>query len=208
MDPGDHACIIYSTRRELVGAVGAYLTDGLHRGEQCWYAAASEDELAEVRAALLSSDIDVAGSEQRDALRLIRAERLYLAEGTFDPERMLRRLNEAIAAAVTKGFAAFRLAAEMSWALDARAADDLVIEYEALVGTLFTTSGARGLCFYHRDRMPANVLDGSLTVHPLAGVDGELGTNPFFRPKPSTDSHTAQSRDLEWKLKELRRRNH
>jgi hypothetical protein len=115
MDPGDHACVIYSTRRELVGAVAAYLTDGLRRREQCWYAAASEDELAEVRAALLSSDIDVAVSEQREALRLMRAEGLYLAEGTFDPKRMLRRPNEAIAAAVTKGFAAFRLAAEMSW---------------------------------------------------------------------------------------------
>jgi hypothetical protein len=36
MDPGDHACVIYSTRTELVRAVAAYLTDGLCRREQCW----------------------------------------------------------------------------------------------------------------------------------------------------------------------------
>jgi two-component system, chemotaxis family, sensor kinase Cph1 len=207
MEPGDHACVIYSTRAELVGTVTVYLADGLRDREQCWYATASADELSDVRAALRAANIDVAASEKGEALRLVSAKDLYLADGTFDPEHMLQRLNELIAAAERKRFSAFRLAAEMSWALDPRAVDDLVIEYEALVGTLFTTSGARGLCFYHRDRMPLNVLDGTLNVHPLAGTDGEPGPNPFYRPRPIADLHAPQPGDVAWKLKQLQRRN-
>jgi hypothetical protein len=93
MEPGDHACVIYSTRAELVGAVTVYLADGLRDREQCWYATASDDELSDVRAALRAANIDVAASEKSEALRLVSATDLYLADGTFDPEHMLRRLN-------------------------------------------------------------------------------------------------------------------
>jgi two-component system, chemotaxis family, sensor kinase Cph1 len=207
MDRGDHACVIYTTRDELVRVAAAYLEDGFTAGEQCWYVASTADEADDVRVALGGLGIDVALAERRQALRLVMAQDFYLASGTFDPEQMLQRFSDVIAAAENENFTGFRLAAEMSWALDSRASLDEVIEYEALVGSLFSTSRASAVCFYQADRMPPQVLDGALTTHPLVGVGGPPKRNPFHRPGPVADLPAFRPDDVAWKLKRLQGRS-
>jgi hypothetical protein len=205
MQHGDHACVIYSAGPELIAVVAAYLHEGLSAGERCWYAASSTSELSDLRAALRAWDIEVTEAEERGALRLATAEETYLADGTFVPERMLEQLKEAIPAAVTDGFTALRVAGEMSWALEPKPGTDRVIEYEGCVERLFRASDALGLCLYHRRRMPAELLDGALVSHPLAGVGDHPRPNAFYRPKPIADLRTPQTDDISWKLKHLQR---
>ena len=206
MDRGDHACVIYSTRGELISVITPYLVDGLAASEQCWYAASSGEERAHVRSALEARGIDVAGAERRAALHLEIAADLYFAGGAFNPEQMLGRLSDLVAVAERSNFTGFRLGAEMSWMVDPKALLDEVIEYEAQVGSLLSTSGAIGLCLYHADRIPAYALNGSLTTHPLAAVGGAPQPNRFYRSKPADDLHAFRPDELAWKLKELRAR--
>ena len=76
----------------------------------------------------------------------------------------------------------FRAAAEMSWALACEDGGHRVIEYEALLKSLFTSCRAIGLCLYDRTRMPLTVIDGALATHPVAGSPGRYGVNPFYNP--------------------------
>lgn len=180
LERGDHACVIYSTGEELSAIVSDYLVDGLRAGERCWYVA-GDDETAAIRIALRERGVDCKMEAQRGALKLIPAEEAYLLRGGgFEPEHTMRVFNDAIEEALVDGFNGFRAAAEMSWALDPRAGTDRLISYEALLRSLFRSSPATGLCLYHRDSMPLQVLGAALATHPFARLDGQFGANPLY----------------------------
>jgi chemotaxis family two-component system sensor kinase Cph1 len=168
---GDHACAVYSTPAELTRTVAAFLTDGLQASERCWYVGAGH-ELASVRAALIAAGIDPEAATRRGALQLLSGEAAYVVRGAFDP----------IEQAYIDGFAGFRAAAEMSWALDCADGGHQVIVYEALLKSLFDNCRAIGLCLYDREKMPLGILQGALATHPVAGSHGSLGVNPFYDP--------------------------
>jgi hypothetical protein len=196
MQRGDHACVIYSAGPDLIAVVAAYLHEGLRAGERCWYAACSPRERSDLTFALQARDIDVTEAEARGSLRLMTAADMYLADGIFDPERMLQELNAAILDSVHDGFTAFRVAGEMSWALEPKPGTDRVIEYESLVEMLLRASAAQGLCVYH-SCMPAALLDGALTSHPLAGAGGRPGPKRVLPGQADCRSpHSAAGRHL------------
>ena len=179
---GDHICSIYSTTAELGRTVGSFLADGLRRGERCWYVA-SGGETDAVRGALLTHDVDVTSQTSRGALRLIADEGAYVVHGGFNPESTIQVFNDAIEQAYTDGFTGFRAAADMSWAMDCEDGPSQLIEYEALLRSLFANCRAIGLCMYDRQRMPLAVINGALATHPIAGSHGQCHANPFYDAK-------------------------
>jgi hypothetical protein len=200
--PGDHACVLYSSTRELATTVGRFLAVGLGRGERAWYVASGAEDRA-VRSALRTEGVDVDAAISRGALRLIRAHDAYLIHGRFDPESTVRVFNDAIEESFAAGFTGFRAAAEMSWALEPDDGLDRLITYEALLRTLFANCRAIGLCLYHRRRMPLAVIDGALATHPIAGVaiKGTFCQNPFYDPGASTLNAVASDRIVRRKLR-------
>jgi hypothetical protein len=68
----------------------------------------------------------------------------------------------------------------MSWALCLQNGAERVIEYEALLRSLFSSARAIGLCLYDRNRMPAGVIDGALPTHPVVHSRAVFTTNPFY----------------------------
>jgi hypothetical protein len=208
MHPGDHACVIYSSDSELIAIVATYLQEGLRGGERCWYAASAASELSQVRTALEAKGVAVADAEERRSLLLATSQEVYLADGTFNPERTLQNLTDAIPTAIDDGFTALRVAGEMSWTLERKPGTDRVIEYEDGVEMVLRASTALALCLYHRRDIPAVLLEGALTKHPLAGVSGRPQPNAFFRPKAIADLRTPQVDDISWNLNHLQRRRH
>ena len=200
--PGDHACVLYSSTRDLAATVGRFLAVGLGRGERAWYVASGVEDRA-VRSVLRTEGVDVDAAISRGALRLIRAHDAYLIHGRFDPESTVRVFNDAIEESFAAGFTGFRAAAEMSWALEPDDGLDRLITYEALLRTLFANCRAIGLCLYHRRRMPLAVLDGALATHPIAGVGikGTFCQNPFYDPGASTLNAVASDRMVRRKLR-------
>jgi two-component system, chemotaxis family, sensor kinase Cph1 len=176
---GDHVCALYSTTAELTREVAPFLAEGLRRRERCWYVAAG-NETAPVRLALRKMGIDVAAETKRKALKLVSGEGAYVVHGAFNPEATIQIFNDAIEQAYTDGFAGFRAAADMSWALDCEDGAHQVIVYEALLKSLFASCRAIGLCLYDRRRMPLKVIGGALATHPVAGSRGHYCANPFY----------------------------
>ena len=176
---GEHICVAYSTTAELAREVAAFLADGLRSGERCWYVA-SGDEIDAIRAALRKLHIDVRAEIARDALKLISGNGAYVVHGAFNPEATVQVFSDAIEQAYTDGFTGFRAAAEMCWALDFEDGAHQLIEYEALLRSLFASCRAIGLCLYDRKRMPLAVINGALATHPVAGSGGQYGVNPFY----------------------------
>ena len=179
--PGDHVCSLYDTTEQLATTVASFLADGLARGERCWYVP-SNGEVHAVRTALERRGVDVRGESRRAALKLLDAHGTYTVHGGFDPEQTMRVFSEAIETALGDGFNGFRAAADMSWALAIDNGAELVIEYEALLRMLFSSSPATGLCLYDRRRMPLQVVNGALLTHPVVETAGAFGRNEFYDP--------------------------
>ena len=177
--PGDHVCSLYDTNEQLAATVASFLAEGLARGERCWYVP-SDGEVIAVRAALERRGVDVRAESRRSALNLLDAQGSYTAHGGFDPEQTMRVFSEAIESALNDGFKGLRAAADMSWALTIDNGAELVIEYEALLRSLFSTSKATGLCLYDRRRMPLQVVNGALLTHPVIEVAGAFGRNELY----------------------------
>lgn len=179
---GEHVCALYSTTDELTREVASFLAEGLRRHERSWYVGTG-DEIASLSEALRTLGIDVAAATQNKALQLFSGDAAYIVHGTFDPEATVQTFNDAIEQSYNDGFTGFRAAAEMSWALDCADGSHQVIVYEAMLRSLFASCRAIGLCLYHRQRMPLEVLNGALLTHPVAGSNGRYSPNRFYDPK-------------------------
>lgn len=179
---GDHICALYATRAELARTVAEFLAEGLERNERCWYVGIGE-EMPEVQRELQKLGVDVGHELGRNALQLTWGSAAYVVHGTFNAEATMGVFNDAIEHAHREGFTGLRAAAEMSWLLDCENGASEVIVYEALLKSLFENSRATGLCLYHRDRMPLQVINGALETHPLAGTRGRYRRNPFYDPQ-------------------------
>lgn len=166
--------------------VAPYLAQGLRRGERCWFLPCPDGPDG-VRRALTTQGVDVDAEVRRGALVFADSKAAYAARGNFDPEETMAVFGAAIEDALNAGFSGFRAAAEMSWVLDVDDGEELIVTYEALLKSLFSNGHATGMCLYHRDRIPLNVIDGALATHPIVRAPhSDYRPNPFYDPAVTT----------------------
>jgi hypothetical protein len=179
LEPGDHVCVFYASDDELAAIAADFIAEGLRRGERCWYVpTGTEGSL--VRAALRQREIDVTAESRRGALETLAVSDAYVAHGNFNPEATMNVFSDAIENALRDGFTGFRAAAEMSWALTVKGGGELLIAYEALLRSLFSTARATGPCLYDRRRMPLDVVNGAIVTHPVVRAGGGYHRNPYY----------------------------
>jgi two-component system, chemotaxis family, sensor kinase Cph1 len=179
-EPGDHACVVYSSRAQLVRVVSRFVAQGLARAEQCWFIGPPLDGVA-IRSALKRRGIDVDRQIRAQALRLLVAGDVYVTDGEFHRERADRVFRDGLAQARIDGFRGLRVAADVSWAVAIHGAVERLIAFEAHARAAFAAAPLTGLCLYHRRRLPWQALNGALLTHPLTtAASGQAIANPFY----------------------------
>jgi len=201
---GEHICVVYYTADEQRAVAAEYLADGLRRGERAYYVADTRAALDRFHAALTALGIDVEEALRTTALLEATHAEAHLGDGRFDSERMLRLLNEGIEAALNAGFVGLRTCGDMSWLLSEPPGAEQVVEYEALLNQLFSSTRACGMCQYDVSRLPLELLDHALAMHSTVVIDQEHKRNRFYRPSSIASSPAARAEDFAWKLRELR----
>lgn len=181
-EQGQHICTIYDTRAEQLAVAAGYMSDGLVRNERCLYVADSLGALDQIRRELGRHGVDAAAEEFRGALLLLTSDSAHLEGGSFDAERMLSMLNQAVEAALDAGFNGLRTCGDMSWLLRGAEGSDQVFEYEALLNQFFPTVRATGMCQYDRSRLPAHIVQGALASHTWRVAGRRNRPNPSYQP--------------------------
>jgi hypothetical protein len=181
-EQGQHICTVYDTREEQLAVAAAYISDGLARKERCLYAADSLAALDDIRRELGRQGVDAAAEEFRGALLLLSSDLAHLDGGSFDAERMLRMLNEAVEAALDAGFSGLRTCGDMSWLLRGAEGSHQVLEYEALLNQFFPTVRATGMCQYDRVHLPPHIVEGALARHPWVRDGRRNRSNSSYQP--------------------------
>jgi len=200
---GDHVCTLFSSPEEQLRAAVEYIGGGLSRGERCLYVCC-EHPLEKFREALTQAGIDVKAAEARGALLLLSKNDGHLKGGTFDPDRMISMLHQAVKDALDAGFTGLCAAGDMSWLLDDAPGSERLAEYEARLNRFYESNHALGLCLYNVRTMPPAILDHCLASHRTVRLEGPiLLENPFYELPEKAASRIARPQDVDRKIREI-----
>lgn len=105
----------------------------------------------------------------------------FFPAGRFDPEEMLDFLEDQAKGSLEEGFAGFRAAGEMTWALRGIPGSERLVEYELMLTEVIERTPMAGICQYDVRRFDGPTLLAILEVHPFMIVRGQVLRNPNFR---------------------------
>lgn len=158
LGPGDHACLLYDDERRRDRVLAAYLEGGVALDEQVLYVSDREP------AGLLA---ELSGSASDARLRVSSAEETYLPDGTFEPDRMLGMLREAIAGSRASGYSGLRAAGEPPHSLTSNGSAGALLDYERRVNALFADRRMTGMCMYDTRSTEPGALLAIAAAHPV-----------------------------------------
>ena len=200
---GDHVCTLFSSPEEQLQAAVEYIRGGLGRGERCLWISC-ERPVEEFRQALSEAGIAVEAEEERGALLILTKNEGHLKGESFDPDRMIAMLHQAVKDALDGGFTGLCAGGDMSWVLDEAPGSERLAEYEARLNHFYKSHHALGLCMYNVRTMPAVILDHCMASHPTVRMeDSILLENPFYELPEKAMSRIARPQDIDRKIREI-----
>jgi hypothetical protein len=198
---GDHICTLFSTLEEQLTAAVEYIKAGLARGERCLYVC-GEHTCDDFRLSLKSAGIDVDAEEKRGALVIITKHEGHLKGGSFDANKMIHMLHQAVADALEAGFTGLCAAGDMNWVLDEAPGTEKLAEYESRLNRFYASNKALGLCQYNRKTLPKEMLDHCIATHKHVRIDGPLMLeNPFYEEPEQAIGRTPQLQKVDDKIR-------
>jgi DcmR-like sensory protein len=161
--------------------LAAVICQKLEQNYRCLYLNSSP-MVAGMRSYLAAAGVDVAREVEKSALVLTSA-RGHLTDGVhFDPEQMMRSLESALNAALREGYAGLWATGDMTWELGPDADFSKLLEYERRLEEFFSTHPEMGgVCQYHAETLPRNVVQQGLVVHRALFINQTLSLiNPHY----------------------------
>jgi len=175
-----HICNIYRDRKEQFSLIADFMLDGLKKRHKCIYIV-DENTKDGVLGALKEMEGSVDDSVL-DRLIFLTKEDSYLKGGSFDPDRMIKLLQETQETALAEGYPILRVTGEMTWIFSKLPGVEKLLEYEAKLNYFFPNSKTTAICQYNENKFDAKTLMGVLNTHPIVGIYGELFENPYYIP--------------------------
>ncbi|WP_306056345.1 MEDS domain-containing protein [Natronococcus wangiae] len=199
----DHLASIYESQEEQFETVVPFIKEGLERGERCLYVA-DDNTTEKILDAFREGGIDVETARESRDLSIVTKSDTYLRTGEFDQEAMLEFWQEMLAEARDEeGYEGVRAAAEMTWALNEEKDLDRLVQYEAMLNTIYSGDDYVVLCQYNRERFPAEVISDVIRTHPLVVYDGRVCQNFYYHPPDKFFDTDSPALDINRAVEEL-----
>lgn len=146
--------------------------------------------VAGLRSSLSAEGVDVASEIEKGRL-VLSSEPVVSEEGEFDVDSMLQKLEEAVDQATRDGCKGLFATGDMTWELGSEKNFSKLLEYEYKLDDLFQKwPTLSGVCQYHRDTLPPEVLRKALLTHPLIFVNETLSRiNSLYVPSDSSSEY-------------------
>lgn len=187
--PRAHACSVFKGESDQAAAFIPHIMGGLRRNDRCIYVSDSfqREDFFDKMASELSVDQEVLETR----ITFLTADEVYLKDGRFGKERMLRYVADARDQALKEGFCGLTAAGEMSWAGRAAVGPSDLVEYEASLNFMYPDSGSDLLCQYPESEFDAATLLNAVRAHPKVYVRGTMCGNPYYLPPETLISYAS-----------------
>jgi hypothetical protein len=176
-----HQCLIYEgAPSKLLPTLAAITLEKLQQNRRCLYLN-SPPMVAGMRSYLAAAGVDVAHEVQKGSL-ILTSDQRHLAAGRFDVERMMRTLEDALNQSLLDGYDGLWATGDMTWELGFEKEPSRLMEYEWRLEKMFhQRPELSGICQYHADTLPREMMRQSLLVHPSIFVNETLSLiNPYY----------------------------
>jgi hypothetical protein len=193
-----HQCLIYkgSPAPHLPGFT-ALIRQKLSENHRCLYLN-SPPMVAGMRSYLYAAGVDVPQEVMKGRL-ILSSDRGHLKNGSFDIDRMLTLLNEAVGLALKDGYQGLWATGDMSWEFGPEKSFSKLMEYEWRLEGLFQTQPAlSGICQYHADTLPHEVMRQGLMTHQAIFINDTLSRlNAHYISAKSSTAHRPSHADID-----------
>lgn len=169
-----HQCLIYEgSPAQTLSAVAEAARQKLNDNYRCVYLN-SPTMVAGMKSYLAATGTDVAEEISQGRL-VLSSLQSHLTDGRFDMDRMLHMLEDNVQEATSKGYKGFWASGDMTWELGPQPDFRKLAEYEWRLEELFRrTAQLSGICQYHKDTLPRDVLRLGLRCHASLFVNETL----------------------------------
>ena len=181
-----HQCIIYTGNpSHKLPAISIIIQERMQAGYQCLYIN-SPSMVKEMKFSLESLGIDI--EKEMTSNRLVFSSEGCCEEEDFDIDSMLNGLESALDQALKNGFKGLWASGDMTWELGAEKNYEKLVEYEWKLEQLFQRrKELHGICQYHCDTLPQEVIRQGLLMHHTLFINDTLSKiNPLYNPELST----------------------
>ncbi len=165
---GEHMCLLYRTRADLLDATVPFFAAGLAHGERCIWVASDPLPAAEARDALRMVVPDLEERECRGQIEILDHDAWYLRGRELTPDAVIDGWLAREQTALRDGYAGLRLSGNTSFLMPAQWAE--FAGYEARVHAAFHGRRIIALCSYSLARCGADQLVDVMRNHGLAIV--------------------------------------
>lgn len=175
-----HQCIIYAgAPSQKLPTLATTMLQMMQEGYRCLYLN-SPSMVAGMRSCLASMGVDVALLITKK--RLVLSSEPVSANGDFDIAHMLLKLENALNQALNDGCKGLWASGDMTWEFGPERNFKKLLEYESKLEALFQKrKELHGICQYHCDTLPQEVLRQGLLTHRTVFINETLSRlNPHF----------------------------
>jgi len=193
-----HQCLIYEgAPSKQLPALAAMIQQKLAEGYRCLYLN-SRPMVAGIRSQLAAMGMDVA-NETANARLVLSSEYTVLADGSFDVDLMLRKLEDALDQALEDGYKGLWATGDMSWEFGSHKNFQRLMEYEHRLEELFCERPELcGICQYHQDTLPREAPREALLTHQTIFINETLSRiNPYYVPSGTANEQRATAAELD-----------
>jgi hypothetical protein len=176
-----HVCAFFNNDEEEYRVLLPFIKDGLNCGDKAVHVLnpyQHQDHLQRLAAA----GIDSAAAQQSGQLELRTNTEVYLPDGRFDQDRMLKVFEQLASGNAGGGYPLSRICCRMDWASEDQSHVDNVIEFESRVNEVWVRHDDAVICTYHLGQFGGDAVVDIMRTHPMVIVGGILQNNPFFVP--------------------------
>lgn len=193
-----HQCLIYDGPPSVqLPILSAVIKQKLEEGYRCMYFN-SVPMVTGVRCALAARGIDVVNEVNRTRL-VLSSEPFTSSDGGFDIDLIIRNLEIALDQALNDGYKGLWASGDMTWELGSEKNFSKLVEYESRLEKVFQQRPEiSGICQYHKNTLPNEVLRQSLVTHRGIFINETLSrVNPHYASPGLSKNNTATDAELD-----------
>jgi hypothetical protein len=176
-----HQCMIYDGAPGLnLPRLIPLLIGRVEEGYRCLFLG-SPAMVADMRVALAAARPSLADEMRRNAI-ILTSDQSHLRDGQFDSKRMISALSDMTTAALTDGYKGLWASGDMTWEMGTAGKLVDLLSYECALESYFRRQPALcGVCIYHRDTLPLDMIGKALYTHPSLYINHTLQrVNPYY----------------------------
>ncbi len=176
---GDHICMFYESSEERDMIASHFIMIGLGLGERVLYIDREEDHFSIIQA-LRKLSVDAGSLIASGQLSILSRKTSYLSSGYFNPDQMIKQLEDSAHLAKGENFSGLRIVGDVPHSDGCDSMIEKIVSYETRLNRFFPKSNALALCLYDRSLFSETSLSKIHSAHPLVLHDNAIHKNSDY----------------------------